>query len=91
MARFNAFRDGKVHVVREMCSTCIFRGKVVDKERREEMIREADQKETAIVCHSTLNTKQQAVCHAYYQLRSSATLRLAMAMKCIAWDEPKKL
>lgn len=47
--------------------------------RVDEMIAAADRDDSVIVCHSTLDG-DNAVCRGYYDRRSSATLRLAVAV-----------
>lgn len=56
--------------------------------RVEQMITDADDDNTAIICHSTLPTSFNAVCHGYFERRSSATLRLAELLDMIEFDEP---
>src|SRR5579862_7949668 len=53
------FTNGKVHVLKSWCETCIFRpGNLMHLEpgRIDQMVKEAVRKESCIVCHSTLNT-----------------------------------
>jgi len=52
----NAYRDGKVHVCEQLCSTCVFRpGNLTRLHPRglAAMIAEAKAYESAIICHST--------------------------------------
>ena len=93
---FNVYRGGKVHVVRDMCSTCIFRtGNLMDlsEGRRDEMVRESISEDVAIVCHSTLNTPENAVCRGFFDhhAKDTACLRLAKHFDVIAFDAPRKL
>jgi hypothetical protein len=78
------FVNGKVHVRRTMCATCIFRpGNLMGLSdgRVEEMIRDADEAGSCIPCHTHLYTGSpiEPVCRGYYDRRSSVTLRLADA------------
>lgn len=82
------FIDGRVHVKRTQCKTCIFgsnRLMGIDQERVDQMTRDADRAETCIPCHSHLHTGQdiEPVCRGYYDRKSSATLRLAEALEII--------
>jgi hypothetical protein len=57
MTRHNVYRDGRVHVQAQMCSTCIFRpGNLMDLNagRVRSMVDEAREHDSAIVCHQTL-------------------------------------
>lgn len=79
----NVYRDGKVHVLKRQCKTCIFGTRSpVDIERTQGMKEEADRDNSTIVCHSTLLNEDQdnAACRGYFDQRSSATLRLAESM-----------
>jgi hypothetical protein len=93
---FNIYRDGKVHVVRDMCSTCIFRtGNLMHlaEGRRDQLVREAITDDTAIVCHSTIGASENAVCRGFFDHHTKDTtcLRLALACGVIEFDAPRKL
>lgn len=78
----NVYRNGRVHVMRSRCRTCIFRPDNpmrLQPGRVEQMIADADADESTIVCHSTLDTDENAACRGYFDRRSSVTLRLAAA------------
>lgn len=80
--RHNAYRDGFVHVRREMCSSCIFRpGNLMQLRsgRVRGMVDEAKANESAIVCHQTLDA-DNAVCRGYFDRFSTLPLRLALVM-----------
>jgi hypothetical protein len=82
------FVDGKVHVRRTRCSTCVFGpNKFVDDERVAEMVKGADEAHSCIPCHHHLYQDQpiEPVCRGYYDRHSSVTLRLAEAMNIIQW------
>jgi len=86
--RRKPFRDGKVHVMRRMCDTCIFRpGNLMQlsEGRVESMVEQATELQSCIPCHETLSGKQ-AVCHGFFKLHATMPLRLAQAMKRIEWQ-----
>ena len=75
MSEHTTYRDGKVHVAREKCSTCIFRPKErpVEGARVAEMIRETMSEPGGnIVCHHTLydmdgkDDREHAICRGWY-------------------------
>lgn len=79
-----------------MCSTCIFRiGNVMYLEdgRRDQMVRDSIRKDTAIICHSTLGTRENAVCRGFYDRHAGdvVCLRMAQAFDAIELDPPRKL
>ena len=91
MSRHNAFRDGKVHVCRRMCKTCIFRpGNPMNLEpgRVTDMVDEAVASQSAIICHSSL-TGENAVCRGFFDHHPTVPLRLAMAIDRVEFDEPR--
>jgi hypothetical protein len=58
MSRHNVYRDGRVHLCRQLCDTCIFRsGNLMHLEpgRIGQMVLDAQRDESAIVCHETLD------------------------------------
>lgn len=82
MARHNAAREGRVHVCRTMCSTCIFRpGNLMNLEpgRVRQMVRDAKRDESAIICHQTLQTRprRNAVCRGFFDRHDTAPLQIA--------------
>ena len=89
----NTYIDGKVHVRRTRCSTCIFRpadnGRLdgISDVRVAGMIAEADREDSAIACHKTLyqDAPIEPVCAGYFARKSSALLRLAEALDIIEW------
>lgn len=79
--KHNVYRDGKVHVQREMCSTCIFRpGNIMHLQsgRVRGMVDEAKDDESAIVCHQTLDG-DNAVCRGFYDRHADDMLTLRLA------------
>lgn len=82
MTKHDIYRDGKVHLCKRMCATCIFRrGNLMHLEpgRRDEMVASAMQSNTAIVCHSTLEG-DNAVCRGFFNKHATPVLRIAEAM-----------
>jgi len=82
------FVDGRVHVRKRMCKTCIFgsnRLMGIDQERVDQMTRDADKADTCIPCHDHLYQGEdiEPVCKGYYDRGSSAVLRLATAMDIV--------
>jgi len=81
-------RNGKVHVKREMCETCIFRpGNLMhlSKGRVKQMVRQATKAQSAIICHETLNGPQ-AVCRGFYDKYPTQPLQLAQRLSLIEED-----
>jgi hypothetical protein len=96
MAEHNMFRDGRMHVVEEECSTCVFRpGNQMHLRagRLRGMVDEAVEQGGAIVCHCTLNTDENAVCRGFWDRHKDDVpiLRLAQHMDIVQYDPPKKL
>lgn len=84
----NTFREGRVHVMARMCDSCIFRpGNLMnlDEGRLEQMIGEATERNTAIICHSTLFS-ENAACRGFFDKHPTPVLRIAAAMNAITFD-----
>lgn len=91
-------RTGMVRVLEEMCATCIFRpGNLMHlrEGRVEQMVAEAMEAESAIICHSTLPygpypQAQRAVCHGFWARYGSHVLglRLARMMNVLEFIKP---
>ena len=80
MARrsFNAFRNGKVHVCAVMCESCIYRP---GSGAYQSPIIEAAVKEgTAVICHKTLDTPENAVCAGFHANHRTPVLHMAEHM-----------
>jgi hypothetical protein len=80
----NVFRDGKVHVCAERCSTCIFRpGNLMHLKRGrvKKMVTEAVANDSCIPCHQHLRrygcTTGDAVCRGFYDRHKTMPLQLA--------------
>lgn len=86
------FRRGRIHVMRAMCPTCIFRpGNLMRLKpgRIEFMVAAATRRESCIPCHETLDGAQ-AVCHGFFRLHATVPLRLAAVMNAIEYQEPRE-
>lgn len=80
----DVYRDGKVHVCREMCKTCVFRpGNLMDLKpgRLRGMIRDATAAESVIPCHSTLYGQRdhEAICRGFFDRYADRVLPLRLA------------
>lgn len=88
----NIYRDGKIHLLNEMCSTCIFNPKTrpVDGQRVAGMVRDTmDDDGATVVCHSTLMTEPQenAICRGWYDRLGKRDSILALALEVGAIKE----
>jgi hypothetical protein len=89
----NVFRDGKVHVMKEMCKTCVFRpGNLMQLEpgRLAGMVNDAVEDASTIVCHSTLylhGPPEHAGCKGFFDRHATAPLQIAQHMGLIEWVE----
>jgi len=82
------FRDGRVHVRKMMCRTCIFhRGNRMSLSpgRVEEMVEQATKAESSIVCHETLGAAQ-AVCSGFFTRHATMPLQVADRLGFIDYD-----
>lgn len=89
----DVFRDGKVHVCEQMCSTCVFRpGNLMSLNpgRLRGMVDACLATDSVIPCHSTLYGQQdhQAICRGFYDRHKHNVmpLQLATAMDLIEED-----
>lgn len=81
----NAYRNGRVHVCREMCSTCVFRpGNLMRLRagRLREMVEDSVAAESAIICHKTLEEWPEgdggnAVCRGFFDRYPTQPLQVA--------------
>jgi hypothetical protein len=88
----DAYRDGRVHVCREMCSTCIFRpGNLMRLQsgRVREMVDEAREADAAIICHKTLDGPN-AVCRGFADRWPTLPLKVAAALDVIEMIDPEE-
>ena len=89
MGKHKVYVNGKVHVRRRQCETCIFGPhSPIGTERRDEMIATCAD-EGVIPCHKHLYQGESTnpVCHGFYALRGNMILRLAEAYDIIEWTE----
>ena len=83
------YRNGSVHVCREMCATCIFRpGNLMSLQvgRVAQMVHTATLHQSAIICHETLDANQ-AVCHGFFKKHATGPLRIADRLNLITFVE----
>ena len=83
----NAFRDGRVHVQRRMCPTCIFRpGNVMHLApgRRDQLVADATANQSAITCHETYDG-DNAVCRGFFDRHPTTPLQLADRLDLITY------
>lgn len=82
------FRDGKVHVCRVMCKTCIFRpGNLMSlvPGRVKSMVAQAVKADSCILCHDTLDGKQ-AVCRGFFDKYPTQPLQVAERLGFIQYQ-----
>lgn len=88
------FHDGKVHVMPEKCSTCVFKGNLMHLQpgRIKDLVQTNLERDTAFACHQTLygQREQEAICRGYFdRYKEEVTpLRFAVAMDVIEEVEP---
>lgn len=91
-APHNAYRDGKVHVCAEMCSTCVFRpGNLMQLQsgRVRGMVEEAKRNGSAIVCHQTLyRGVDNALCRGFCDRYPTAPVQIAYRLGLVEHVEP---
>lgn len=87
------FREGIVHVMREQCSTCIFKpGNLMSLQpgRVAQMVRDAKAGDSVIPCHHTIHVRDErpAICRGYWDRHHTDvwTLRLANDMGIVQFD-----
>lgn len=91
------FRGGKVHVLRDRCSSCVFRGGNLMHLRPgalKSIVEDNLGVDSALTCHQTLpgvsDTHEPAVCKGFFDAYQTETLplRLAVAMDMLEYDDP---
>ena len=89
--RFNIYRDGKIHVCKRQCETCIFRpnGFHLAPGRLQEMVKGAVKTETSIICHDTLDG-DNAVCAGFFARYPTQPLQVAERLGLIEFVEPQE-
>lgn len=91
MARGNTYRAGRIHVLAEKCSTCIFRPgnpMHLTPGRVRGMVRDANARDSAIICHATLYRPGvgNAVCRGYFDAHRTTPLQIAARLDLITYD-----
>jgi len=91
------YRDGKVHVLEEQCSTCVLRpGNLMQLSagRMKELLDDNLAEDAALQCHQTLPYSEEArppaVCRGFFdhpRSNESASLRLARLMNVLEFDQ----
>lgn len=87
----NPFRNGRVHVCAEMCSTCVFRPgnrMNLNRGRVRDMVDSAKADDSAIVCHKTLGTGENAVCRGFFDRHKTQPLQVAERLGLITEVPP---
>ena len=98
MAENDNFRNGKVHVLSEKCSTCVFRpGNLMHLRpgALKEMVDYHTENQTAFACHQTLDIGEyvvegNAICRGFFDAHGAdiIPLRMAVAMDILVEQEP---
>lgn len=73
------FRDGKVHVIKEHCKTCVFlpgNRMFLSPGQLKRMVDESNAEEAAIPCHKTLD-REEAICRGFFDLQSTQPIQVA--------------
>lgn len=81
MTSHNVYRDGKVYVCAEKCSTCIFRpGNLMHLRhgRVQEMVKATKEDGATVVCHKTLDG-DNAVCRGWWDAYADQDYVLRLA------------
>jgi hypothetical protein len=86
----NVYRDGFVYVCREMCSTCVFRpGNKMELRsgRVRQMVDEAKEHDSTIVCHKTLDG-DSAACRGFFDRHKTPPLQIAERLNLVKLIDP---
>jgi len=85
----NIYRNGKVHVMREMCETCIFRtDSCIERSTVARMIKKATKHDSTIICHETLGLKDKSACYGFFKLHATSSLQIADRLGVIQFCAP---
>lgn len=92
MTKTPAFRGGRVHVAAALCETCIFRKHTpaVRPKGLLAIVRQAIERESAIVCHSTIGGRE-AVCRGFFNKHKTAPLQIAERLGLVEFQEGKQM
>jgi hypothetical protein len=89
----NTYVDGRVHVRRRQCKSCIFGpNPAVAAERRDGMVAECAVDDGVIPCHAHLHEGEaiEPVCRGFYDLHQNTLLELAEVVGVVTWiEEPR--
>lgn len=89
--RYAVFYDGKVHVQRTMCSTCIGHPDNrmdLHPDRVPGMLADVERDQSCIPCHQTLDDRHQAVCRWQFDVCKTQPLQIAERLGHIEWMNP---
>jgi uncharacterized protein (UPF0179 family) len=84
--------NGRVHIRKSMCDTCIFRpGNLMhlDEGRRDKMVEGAVRNESCIPCHSHLYQGEavEPVCRGFYDRHPTKPIIIAEMIGVVEWVE----
>jgi hypothetical protein len=85
------YRNGLVHVCRHMCETCIFRpGDLMQLKpgRVRGMVDEALARDSAIICHSTLDG-YKSLCRGFFDKYKTQSLQIAERLNLSVFTNEK--
>lgn len=83
-----------VRILSQQCETCVLRpGNQLDlvPGAVKEMVQLALLRQTAIICHDTLDIEEQAVCRGFADKYDTMTLQFARRLRLVVEVEPPKL
>ena len=86
----NVASRGVVRVMRERCSTCIFKpGNLMHLQtgRVRNMVEQVREDQSCIPCHKTLDLDEQAVCRGQFDIVKTTPLQIAERLGFIEWTE----
>lgn len=84
------YRDGKLHVRRRQCATCIYfpdNRMLLAPGRVAAMEAECIRENTVIPCHTWMDTKTPAVCRGLYNTGKVAALQIADRLGVVVFDD----
>lgn len=82
--------DAGVHVLREKCSTCIFRpGNLMELRpgRLADLVAETRRHDTNVVCHQTLDAERAAFCRGSVDESPGQMMRIAERLGAVVLDD----
>ena len=92
-----AYRDGRIHVLSEKCSTCVFRPQNLmhlAPGRLKDLVESNVENGSALTCHQTLPygeyDAEPAVCRGFYDAHKTYPLQLADRLGKVEYDDPPK-